>query len=98
MRVLQWIVDRVNGKAAAVDSPFGSMPKYEDINWQGLDFDKATYEGLMTIVKQEGLAEVEEIKGHFDKFGDALPGEMEDERQAFGTRLSAGPDVWHLPS
>ncbi|CCQ75012.1 phosphoenolpyruvate carboxykinase (GTP) [Magnetospira sp. QH-2] len=98
MRVLQWIVDRVNGKADAVESPFGMMPKYQAINWSGLDFDKETYDGLMTINKDEGLAEVAEIRGHFDTFGDALPAEMETERQAFGERLAAGPDQWNLPS
>ncbi|GAB6051672.1 phosphoenolpyruvate carboxykinase (GTP) [Magnetospira thiophila] len=98
MRVLQWIVDRVNGKADAVESPFGMMPKYQAINWKGLDFDQSTFEGLMTINKDEGLAEVEEIKGQFAKFGDALPAEMEKQRQAFGARLAAGPDQWNLPS
>lgn len=97
MRVLQWIVDRVKGEAEAVESPFGNMPRYSDINWKGLDFDPATYDGLMTIKKDEGLAEVEEIRGHFDTIGDRLPTEMEKQREAFRDRLEGGPDEWHLP-
>ena len=38
LRVMQWIVDRVNGKADAVESPFGFMPRHQDLNWKGLDF------------------------------------------------------------
>ena len=96
MRVLKWIVDRVKGKAEAVESPFGTMPKCEDLVWEGLDFDADTFYSIMDIAKTNGLAEAEELKGHFGQFGDKLPPELEAERQKLAERLEGAPDVWKL--
>jgi len=96
MRVLKWIVDRVKGKAEAVESPFGTMPKREDLVWEGLDFDTDTFYSIMDIAKANGLAEAEELKGHFGQFGDKLPPELEAERQKLAERLEGAPDVWKL--
>ena len=96
MRVLKWIVDRVKGKAEAVESPFGTMPKREDLVWEGLDFDTDTFYSIMDIAKTNGLAEAEELKGHFGQFGDKLPPELEAERQKLVERLEGAPDVWKL--
>ncbi len=96
MRVLKWIVDRVKGKAEAVESPFGTMPKREDLVWEGLDFDTDTFYSIMDIAKANGLAEAEELKGHFGQFGDKLPPELEAERQKLVGRLEGAPDVWKL--
>ena len=96
MRGLKWIVDRVKGKAEAVESPFGTMPKREDLVWEGLDFDTDTFYSIMDIAKTNGLAEAEELKGHFGQFGDKLPPELEAERQKLAERLEGAPDVWKL--
>ena len=96
MRVLKWIVDRVKGKAEAVESPFGTMPKRKDLVWEGLDFDTDTFYSIMDIAKANGLAEAEELKGHFGQFGDKLPPELEAERQKLAERLEGAPDVWKL--
>ncbi len=96
MRVLKWIVDRVKGKAEAVKSPFGMMPKREDLVWEGLDFDTDTFYSIMDIAKTNGLEEAEELKGHFGQFNDKLPPELEAERQKLAERLEGAPDVWKL--
>ncbi len=97
MRVLNWIVDRVNGKEEAAESPFGYMPTYQDINWNGLDdFAADTFSEIMDIAREAGKQEVEELKGYFEIFEDRLPEEMEVQRQAFSERLDAAPEVWRI--
>ena len=98
MRVLKWIVDRVRGRADAVESPFGRMPRYEDITWAGLDFSEAQYHGIMDIAKEGALAETEALKTYFESYGEHLPAELENQRNAFEDRINAGPDVWKIAS
>ena len=98
MRVLKWIVDRVRGQGEGVTSPFGRMPRYQDINWQGLSFDKATYNTLMEIDGDAASAEVEDQKELFDRFADShFPTELEEERQKQIGRLKSLSSVWRLP-
>ena len=96
MRVLKWVVDRVRDRAHAVESPFGYMPRYQDINWKGLDFDEDTFHSLMAVNKADGLAETEDLKGYFSGFGSDLPKEMELQREMLAERLGRAPDVWEL--
>jgi len=95
MRVLKWIVDRVQGKAKdAAEGPFGFMPRYEDLNWNGLGFSKDKYKRISDIDAAEGLAEAEEQSGHFNTFGARLPAELEIERKELIRRLKTAPAVW----
>ena len=96
MRVLKWIVDRVRGKVDAVDSPFGMMPRYDDITWAGLDFSEKEYDGIMDIEKAGALGEAEALKEYFASFGDHLPSAMEEERKEFEDRANSAPDVWKI--
>jgi phosphoenolpyruvate carboxykinase (GTP) len=96
MRALEWIVDRVNGRADAVESPYGLVPRYADLNWTGLDFPKAKYDAIVKVEKAKGLAEAEEQVAHFAQFGSHLPKEMELHRELLIARLERSPDVWEL--
>ena len=74
MRVLQWIVDRAyNERAHAAESPFGFLPRYEDLNWNGLDFPKDRYRRISDIDRAEGLEEAEDQSELFQSFGKRLP-------------------------
>ena len=55
MRVLKWIIDRVNSRVDASDGTFGLVPKFEDINWEGLDFNTSDFDTLIKIPKEEGI-------------------------------------------
>ncbi|MGE5539166.1 MAG: phosphoenolpyruvate carboxykinase (GTP) [Gemmatimonas sp.] len=95
MRVLKWIVDRVHGRAqTAAESPFGFMPRYEDLNWSGLDFSKHNFQRITDIDRAEAEAEAEDQSALFEQFGDHLPGELEKQRQDLVARLKTAPAVW----
>ncbi len=96
MRVLKWIVERARGRADGVESPFGIMPRHQDITWQGLDFDVETFYKLMEIDRAAGKAEAEDQEALFEKFGDTLPSEMERQRALLIDRLDQAPEVWKL--
>lgn len=97
MRILNWVVDRVNGKEEAAESPFGYMPKYQDINWTGLDeFGEESFAEVMNINRQAGKREIQEIKSYFETFEDRLPTEMEEQRMAFDARLDNSPELWRV--
>ena len=94
MRVLKWIVDRVHGRAEAVESPFGLMPRYEDLTWDGLAFDRAAYERITDIRRDKLQREVEGVAEWFAKFGDHLPTALEGEQEKLGeARRGAAGDV-----
>jgi len=96
MRVLKWIVDRVHDRAHGVESPFGYMPRHQDITWQGLDFDKGSFLKLMEVDREAGKAEAAEQEGHLKQFGNRLPKEMELQRELLIERLQRAPEVWKL--
>ncbi len=94
MRVLEWIVERVQGKAGGKTSPFGVVPEYTDINWKGLDFPRDKFAHLTEISREEGLAETTDLSSYFARFGAHLPPRIEAERKALEERLKAGPEIW----
>ena len=79
MRVLNWIVDRCEGKADAVETPIGYEPKPEDIDTEGLDIDLDTLKGLLNVDKDLWKEEAKGIHEFYAKFGDKLPKELEAE-------------------
>jgi phosphoenolpyruvate carboxykinase (GTP) len=89
MRVLEWVVDRVNGHGNAEDTPIGMMPNYEDLTWTGLDFSPASFSDIMTIDPQAAMQEADAQKALFDDFGDRLPAELESQRQDLKARLAS---------
>ncbi|SBW12060.1 Phosphoenolpyruvate carboxykinase (GTP) [uncultured Alphaproteobacteria bacterium] len=91
MRVLKWIVDRVHGRGFAEEGPLGYMPRYEDLEWAGLDFPAAKFDALMHVDRTSGLAEARDHDAHFEKFYDRLPKEFVNERELLKGRLWRSP-------
>ncbi len=98
MRILKWIFDRTKNKLKANKSPFGYMPKHEDINWEGLSFGLGEFASVMDINKKEGLDEVEAQKELFDRFNTRAPKELEFQREALRERLTSCSDIWDSTS
>ena len=76
MRVLNWIVDRCNGTADAVETAIGFVPKAEDIDLTDLDFDIETLKSILAVDADVWAKEAAEIEEHYKKFGDKLPAEL----------------------
>ncbi len=87
MRVLKWVVDRAHGRSLGQETPIGWMPRYEDIEWQGLDFSKDKFDELQAFVRDDWR---QEVLGHEELFldlHDRLPPEMIYERELLICRL-----------
>jgi phosphoenolpyruvate carboxykinase (GTP) len=96
MRVLKWIVDRVQGEGYGVESPIGWMPRREDINWEGLEYSVSTFYDLMAVSRDAGNAEAHSHEEWFDRFYDRLPKEFIYERELLRSRLLRSPSHWEL--
>ena len=94
MRVLKWIVDRVHGRAKAVEGPIGLMPRYEDLSWDGLAFAREAYHRISDIRRDKLEREVEGVKEWFAKFGDHLPKPLARELEGLEKRVAAQPETW----
>ena len=79
MRVLNWIVDRCEGRADAQETAIGYVPRPEDIDLTDLDMDIDTLKSILKVDKDVWEKEVEEIEEHYKKFGDKLPEELRNQ-------------------
>ncbi len=87
MRILRWVVDRVNGCVRGKETPIGWTPYFGDIDWNGLDFDRDTFDELQLVDRAQWK---HEVMGHEELFlalHDHLPPEMIYERELLICRL-----------
>jgi phosphoenolpyruvate carboxykinase (GTP) len=96
LRILSWVVDRIHGRAFALESPFGWMPRYEDLDWNGLDYGERDFREAMAIDREAAALEVRQHEELFDKFLDRLPKEFVFERELLRLRLWRSPEHWEL--
>ena len=87
MRVLKWIVDRARGRALGKETPIGWQPRYEDLDWEGLDFSKEQFDSLQAVDRAAWKAEVLGHEELFLNLHDHLPKEMIYERELLISRL-----------
>ena len=91
MRVLQWIAQRCQDRAAGVETPLGVMPRFEDLTWEGLEH-KMSAGQFAELERVDPAAWKDELASHdelFGKFGERLPAELETRRGRMHEQLAA---------
>ena len=88
MRVLNWIVDRCEGKADAQETAIGYVPRPEDIDLTDLDMDIETLKSILKVDKDVWEKEAAEIEEHYKKFGDKLPKELKAQLETLKANLN----------
>jgi len=89
MRVLSWMIDRVEGRGQGVDHVFGTSPRYTDLNWDGLTFTTEQFEQVTSIdhdAWQKELALHDEL---FTQLKQNLPQALLETKEALAKRLAA---------
>jgi phosphoenolpyruvate carboxykinase (GTP) len=89
MRVLSWMLDRVEGKAGGVENVFGTTPRYADLNWDGIEFTQQQFETITSVDKNAWLEEVGLHSELFDKLQHNMPQQLRDTKTSLTERLSA---------
>jgi phosphoenolpyruvate carboxykinase (GTP) len=79
LRVLDWIIDRCEGKVDAQETPIGYLPYAKDINREGLDISLETIDSILDVDKDAWAEEFKGVDELYAKFGDRLPQELADE-------------------
>ena len=97
MRVLKWIVERIHGRAYAIESPLGWMPRRDDIDLQGMeDFTHENFHQLMEVDCRAWIREALSDEELALKLYGKLPKEFLLDRDLLISRLWRSPETWKL--
>ena len=88
LRVLEWMIRRVEGKADAVETPIGHLPRAEDINLDGVALSDEAHELLFGFDRAGWQAEFASLGEYLEEFGARTPQALKDEQQRIATRLA----------
>ncbi|HRM48381.1 MAG TPA: phosphoenolpyruvate carboxykinase (GTP) [Alicycliphilus sp.] len=89
MRVLKWMIDRIEGQAQGQETAFGIAPQYAEINWGGLDFSAEQFQNVTSIDKAAWIDELKLHDEHFAMLAQGLPRELLNAKADLEQRLSA---------
>ena len=85
--MLKWAIERIEGKAAAVETPIGYVPTADDLDLSGLDASRADIEAALEVDVDEWRAEMPLIEEWFEKIGEKLPTVLRAELEVLKQRL-----------
>ena len=86
-RVLKWMCERVDGKAEAVHTPIGLLPRLGGLDLKGLKIDERDIQELLRVDLDAWKAEIPDIEKHFAQFGDRLPARLRKQFAELKKRL-----------
>ena len=89
MRVLAWMLERIEGQAGGLNNPFGTTPAHQDLNWTGLDFSAEQFNKVTSVDKEAWLAEMKLHDELFEQLSYHLPKELVETKKALEARLNA---------
>jgi len=89
MRVLQWMIGRIEGQAGATEHVFGHSPRYEDLSWSGLDFPRGEFDKITSIDAAQWKREFELHAELFTLLAQGLPHQLSATKEALEKRLAA---------
>lgn len=89
MRVLKWMIDRIEGQAKGEQHPFGISPSYQELNWEGLSFTKEQFEQVIGIDLPAWEKELQLHHELFQQLEQRLPQELKATKAAIEKRLAA---------
>jgi phosphoenolpyruvate carboxykinase (GTP) len=89
MRVLKWMIDRIEGEAAGRETAFGIAPEYGEIDWNGLEFSAAQFDSVTNFDKSAWVEEMKLHSEHFDMLAHKLPKELLAAKGKLEERLTA---------
>jgi phosphoenolpyruvate carboxykinase (GTP) len=87
VRVLKWMLDRIEGRAQATDTPIGYVPTPDSLDLHGLSIPRKNLDELLAVDPADWTQELTETGKFFEKFGDRLPDEIRAEHKALADRL-----------
>jgi phosphoenolpyruvate carboxykinase (GTP) len=88
LRVLEWMLKRVEGSAGAVDTPIGHLPKAQDLNTDGLPLDRSILDQLLHVDRDGWYEEMEAIGDYLAGYGDQAPTALEAEQRKIVATLA----------
>lgn len=87
IRVLEWIIERCEGRAGAEETPIGFLPHAEDLNTTNLDIDPATLDELLTVKTDQWREEMASVLEYLESFGDRTPEELKVQQKIIADAL-----------
>jgi phosphoenolpyruvate carboxykinase (GTP) len=87
VRVLKWILERVEGRGAADETPIGYVPSANALTLDGLQIAPAHLRELLAVNPDDWQQELDDTREFFDKFGSRLPRQMREEHEKLAKRL-----------
>jgi len=87
VRVLKWMLERIEGKAKAVETPIGFVPTENALTLDGLNLSKETVQELLKVDPADWAEEVDATRKFFEKFGKRLPQEIWRQHEQLAQRL-----------